>query len=137
MQNKRQPHPSDFIVDVEGIGTFRFAKRNMRVECEINVEYSRYTQGIDNPSTYLDLVATWMSSLKVLIVSGPDEFMDVDSMDPLDEDTYEKLGKVYAKLREKEQSFRRKPTPAVSGHGARDGEVGRVLVSPEVQPAAD
>lgn len=137
MQKQRQPQPTDFHVDVEGIGTFRFAKRNMRAELDINVEYSRYTQGIETPTAYLDLVATWMSALKVLLVNGPAEFMDLDALDPLDDETYEKLGKVYAALRAKEQSFRRKPAPAVADGGPGDGEVGRVLVSPQVQPAAD
>lgn len=101
----RTPAPTDFHVDVDGVGHFTFAKRTMRDEMRIAAEYSRLTEGVETPTTYLELVAGWLSTLAVLTVQAPDGW-DLDSMDPLDEDTYARLMRVHAALREKEASFR-------------------------------
>lgn len=127
---------TDFYVPVEGVGQFRFGKRMMRDEMRINVEYSRLTEGIETPTSYLDLVATWMSTLKVLTVEAPAGW-DVDEMDPLDDDTYAKLMKVFTALREKEGSFRRSANKAVAQAGAANSEVAGVLVPPQVPAGAD
>lgn len=99
------PKASDFPLDVEGVGHFIFATRDMRTEMRIAAEYSRLTEGVDTPTTFLAQMATWMSVLKVLTVEGPAGW-NVDALDPLDQDTYDKIIKVYAALRAKEQSFR-------------------------------
>lgn len=106
----RTPAPSDFQLDVEGVGHFVFGRRTLRDEARIAAEYSRLTEGVATPTEDLVLLASWMSTLAVL-TSGAPEGWDVDGLDPLDPDTYTRLGKVYAALREKEGSFRRKPTP--------------------------
>ena len=131
----RTPAPTDFHVEVDTVGVFRFARRTMRDEMRIQTEYSRLTEGVATPTEYLALVADWMATLSVLIVSAPDGW-DMEQMDPLDEDTYAKLMRVYNALRAKEGSFRRKPAQGNPGGGAGPGQVADVLVPAQVQPPA-
>lgn len=112
----REPQKTDFIVEVEGLGNFTFARRTMRDEIKIQREFARYIDGVE-PTTWLAQVGGWLSDLRILLVSAPEDWMmDIDGnpitdlmdVDPLDEDTYAKLANVHAALREKEGSFRRK-----------------------------
>jgi hypothetical protein len=132
----RQPAATDFFVDVPNVGTFSFARRTLRDELKIAAEYSRLTEGVETPTEWLEYVATWISALKVLTVTAPDGW-DIDTMDPLDQDTYGKLGAVHTLLREKEQSFRSGSSKAGQAAGKADRDVDRVLVSPQVQSGAD
>lgn len=100
----RKPQSTDFRVPVEGVGEFVFAKRAMRDEIDIQVEYARMLQGVE-PTNWLQAVCGWLSDLRVLIVRAPDSF-DLDELDPLDPETYAKLGRVHGGLKEKENSFR-------------------------------
>lgn len=109
--------PTTYTITVDGVGTFTFAKRSMRSNLAIAAEYSRLTEGVENPVPFLDTVATWMSTLKVLTVAAPDGWV-LDDMDPEDEDTYTKLGRVYGALRNKEGSFRRPADPLGQAAGA-------------------
>lgn len=131
----RRTHPTDFTVPVDGIGTFTFARRKMADELKIQVEYARMIDGVE-PTQWLSLVAGWMSALMVLTVKAPDGW-DLDELDPLDDESYANLKRVYDELMQKEQSFR--PGHGKAGQGQRPGagEDGAVLVSQEVQPTAD
>ena len=110
----RTAQKSDFPIDVEGVGTFVFGRRTMADEIKMHVEYSRLTEAVP-PTPWLDQVATWLSTLKVLTVRAPDGF-DIEALDPLEEDTYIKMMRVHAALVEKERSFRLKP-----GEGSKAG----------------
>ena len=110
----RKPQPTDFPVDVPDVGRFTFAKRRMDDEFAIQVAYARRIDGIQFPTDWLELVGTWLATLSVLTVRGP-EGWNLEEMDPLDPDTYAKLKKVYDSLREKEQSFRPKPVGGSEG----------------------
>lgn len=107
---------SDFFVDVEDVGPFRFGKRTMRDEIKIQVEYARMIDGVE-ATQWLSLVAGWIAALKVLVVKAPDGW-DIDSMDPLEDETYAKLGRVHSALINKERSFR-------SGKGQTDKAAGQ------------
>lgn len=131
----RQPSATDFTITVEGVGAFTFAKRTMRDELRIAAEFSRICEGVETPNEFLQTVGSWISTLRVLTVAAPDGW-DLDAMDPLDADTYAQLFQVHRALREKEGSFRRKGK-ASQGSGPEVGQEPAVLVSPEVQPAAD
>lgn len=119
---------TDFNVDVEGIGTFRFGRRRMRDEIKIQVEYARLIDGA-KPTDWLSMVAGWIATLKVMTVQAP-EGWDIDSMDPLDDASYANLMKVNAALSAKEASFRRKPGAAGEGGGQGEVQDGGVLVPP-------
>lgn len=132
---KRQPQASDFYETVEGIGRFRFAKRTMKLEMEIQREYASLAGGVD-PTAWLITLAEYLSTLRVLTVDGP-EGWDMDNMDPLDEDTYTKISKVFNALREREERFRGNTGKGREGQGAENGEHGGPLVSPDIQAAAE
>lgn len=131
----RRPHNTDFAVPVEGIGTFTFAHRRMADEIKIQAEYARMIDGTE-PTQWLSLVAGWISALTVLTVHAPAGW-DIEEMDPLDDETYAKLKRVYDALVEKEQSFRGNNGKARQGERTGAGAVDGVLVPQEVQPSAD
>jgi hypothetical protein len=130
------PGTQEFDVHVEGVGAFTFARRNMRRELAIAAEFSRLTEGVDKPSAFLDTVAGWISTLKVLTLHGPDGW-DLDELDPLDDENYACMLKVHAALREKEGSFRRGSGAAVQAKRSGNGDDDSLLVPPTVQPGAN
>jgi hypothetical protein len=112
----RAPSLTDYNVPVEGVGSFVFARRKMADEIAIQVEFARMIQGVE-PTAWLTAVCGWLSALKVLTVRAP-EGWDLDELDPLDDDVYARLSKVYTELVDKERSFRRGRTLDSSGPGA-------------------
>lgn len=112
----RKPHPTDFQVPIEGIGTFTFARRAMREEIDIQREFARILNGVE-PTAWLATVGGWLSTLRVLTVAAPDGW-DIEAMDPTDNETYEKLGRVHDALLAQERSFRRGPGVASQASGA-------------------
>ncbi len=125
-----------YTVDVEGIGVFHFARRTMRHEFRVQAEYSRLTEGVETPTANLEIMAAVFAQLRVLTVLAP-EGWDLDTVDPLDPEEYERLVRVHAAMRAKEGSFRR-PSQA-NGQAAGPGNVGKpgVSVPPAVPAAAD
>lgn len=117
---------TDFHLDVEGIGTFTFGKRSFRDEFKIQASYARLIQGTV-PTDWLAAVSGWVSVIEVLCVTAPDGWSLWD-LDPLDDDSYEKLSRVHAALAEKERSFRRNRGSKNAGNGAGAVEDGGVLV---------
>ena len=110
---------TDYIVPVEGIGNFTFGRRKMADEIAIQREYADIIGGV--PATaWLATVGTWLSAFKVLTVRAPAGW-DIDEMDPLDDETFEKLKRVYDALCEKELSFRRKPGTISEGSSPVQG----------------
>lgn len=116
----RIPQPTDYTVNVDGVGSFTFGRRTMRDEISIQVEFARLIDGVE-PTAWLQVVGGWMSSLKVLTVRAP-EGWNVDELDPLDDATYAKLKRVHDALTAKEGSFRRKPEQSGEGSGAGKGQ---------------
>lgn len=112
----RAPAATDFFVDVEGVGRFVFAKRTMRDELRIAAEYSRLTEGVETPTEFLSTIAGWISTLKALEVEAPHGW-DIDDMDPFEDESHQKIFKVYAELRVKEGSFRKAKNPGSEGNG--------------------
>lgn len=133
----RTPGANDFSVDVEGIGSFVFARRQQRDIYRIRGEYNKMTGGnYDEDGNYADLSALAFVTLSLLMVDAPSGFSI--SADPLVDDQWEeKLIKVFTALREKELSFR--PGSAQAGQGGGEGTAQqlRAGVPSTVQPAAD
>lgn len=100
----RTPQDTDFTIPVEGVGTFTFGKRTMRDEIAIQVEYARLIDGVE-PTAWLQVVCGWLSVLSILTVRAPAGW-DLDEIDPLDDETYARLKRVYDALVDKERSFR-------------------------------
>lgn len=100
----RIPQATDFSIPVEGVGKFVFAKRKMADEIAIQREYASMLQGVE-PTPQLDNLASWIAVLGTLTVRAPEDW-DIDEMDPLDPETFNKLRKVYLALVDAERSFR-------------------------------
>lgn len=130
----RLAQPTDFFEDVEGIGRFRFAHRKMNDEIQIQRLFAEYTGGVE-PTAWLLTLGEYLSTLRVLTVSAP-EGWDLDNLDPLDEETYARLGRVFVALREREETFRGRSKPQSEGRGTADAEHSGSLVSPDVQATA-
>lgn len=107
----RKAQETDFTVDVEDVGTFTFGRRTMADEIRVQVEYARIIEGVE-PTNWLQIVGGWLSALRVLTVRAPAGW-DVDALDPLDDETYAKLGKVHGALTTQEATFRSGKKPAV------------------------
>lgn len=137
---------TDFTIKVPGIGTFVFAKRNLRLEIAANVAYSRLTENVDVD----DITGTYcraIADLNTLMVDGPEGWSEeeIDEMDSFDPETYNKLVKVWRALLEKEETFRPAKPAGSQESGGADGEGTldpnggdvRAVVSPDVQPPPD
>jgi len=114
----RDKSASDYEITIDGIGTFMFARRNMRDQFRIQAEYARLTEGVSPIPVDLDIAAQAVSCLNVLTVSAP-ETWDISAMDPLEEESYAKILQVYGAVRAREESFRRgdKKDGAPAGQG--------------------
>lgn len=132
----RNPSRNDYEVPVEGIGNFTFARRAIGDELKIQAEYARINDGVSQPTPWLYSLATWFSALRVLMVKAPDGW-SLEELDPLEDESYAKIKQVYEAMREKEDSFRRKPGAGSKAPGQGDGKDGGVLVPEEVQPPAE
>lgn len=128
----RRAKINDFNVDVDGIGTFIFAKRTMADEINIQVAYARIIQGAE-PTEWLSRVGGWISTLNILTVKAPNGW-DIDDMDPLDDDVYENIMLVYLALRAQENSFRTRSGKGSKESGEKQSQDNRLLV-PEAVPA--
>ena len=111
----RIPKETDFNLTIPDVGPFTFARRTMRDEIQIQVEYARIIDGAE-PTAWLSAVGGWISTLKVLTVRAPQGW-DLDELDPLDPSTYARMNAVHGGLSEKERSFRSKPGSAGAGTG--------------------
>lgn len=131
----RTPKQTDFYVDVEGVGRFRFARRTLMLEAEVQREYAMIAGGVD-PTAWLMTLGEYISTLRVLIVEGPEDW-DMDNMDGLDDDTYEKISKVFHALREREETFRRRHGAKGKAPGEGNGEHDQPVVSQDVPPTSE
>lgn len=135
-QKRREPSVKDFTVQVKGVGNFVFARRSLADEISIQVEYSRITQGVPSPTLALFTLALAMATIRVLMVECPDGW-DMDALDPLDDDEFEQIERVFTALRAKEDTFRKRPRAGSQEVGAGNGQDNGVLGQEEVQPPAE
>lgn len=115
----RAAKESDFPIDVDGIGRFKFARRTQKDRYLIRTYYGQLTN--DNwqeDGTVGDMEAFMHTTIHVLVVEQPEGF-SIDNLDPLlDDDIQKKLEKIYMALRQKELSFRPSTSPGVTTEGA-------------------
>lgn len=112
----RPSKTTDFRVSVESVGDFVFAKRTMHDEIKVQVEFARMIDGVE-PTQWLQVVCGALADLRTLTVSAPAGW-DLETLDPLDSDSYANLVRVHEALVAKERSFRLPAKSAVEGSGA-------------------
>jgi len=106
----------------------------MRDDFKIGAEFSRITEGIANPSPWFATIADAVAAIKVLAEAAPDGW-DIEKMDPLAPDSYQRIMDVFNALRDKETFFREGAGKGSEAPGARDGRDGGAVVPKDVPPA--
>jgi hypothetical protein len=136
----RSASPNDFTVEVQGVGDFTFGRRTNRDRFKIAADYHRLTEGLEVGDSEFGLTAEAFATVKCLLVEGPADLsamLDLDAAAAMGPDDDAKLLRVYFALRQKELSFRPGAGEGGKAPGAVNGGQPGVLVSPEVQPAAE
>jgi hypothetical protein len=134
----RAANVSDFHVDVADVGRFCFARRTVGDVYKIRGRYNQITGGFyDDEGRMADLSALGYVTIQTLLVEAPEGF-DLESIDPLLDDDYDqKVLSIFAALREKELSFRPKPTARGKAAGPGDGADLRAVVPADVPAGTD
>lgn len=129
------PSTTDYDVPLDGVGTFRIARRTMGDHLKINVEYSKITEGV-TPAQSFDVLATCIAVIRVLVVRAPDGW-NVDELDPLEPTAFRNILDLHSLISEKEGSFRQKPAQGSQAAGQGPVRDPGVVVPAEVQPAGN
>ena len=132
----RQAKDTDLFVELEGVGKFRFARRTFGDRIKIRSEMARLGGGSLSDDQDAMAEVTVVAVFKVLLVSAPSGWEDLESLDLVgNPDAEGQAWQLFAKLQEAEDRFRqgRNGTGQKGGEGTSQGDT--VLVSPTVQPA--
>jgi len=104
----RAPADTDFFVEVEGLGTFRFGRRTYGDRLKIRSEFLRLTRELaelDDPD--LATQAAIVAAHKVLCVDAPAGWEDLETIDLIDRpDAEDGIYELYFALKAKEDHFR-------------------------------
>lgn len=126
----RKPRDTDFFLELDGIGQFRFGRRTYGDRCHIRAKYLELTHGVTNDdqlSTYASMIAAY----SILCVECPKGWEDIENTSIRDfEDN--KLFDLFAAWGPKEDSFRKGGETEGKSSGGVDG----VLVPEEVSVTA-
>ena len=142
----RTAHESDFYVDVEGIGRFRFGRRSYGDRLKIRAEFARLTKSYveydEKGDEILDVdvagMASVISAYKTLMVECPAGWEDMEAVDILAVPDVEiQSFRIYAALKAKEDSFRPQAKPAREAVGEGNAPDHGVLVPAVLPPVAE
>lgn len=138
---KNKAKESDFFIEIDGVGRFRFSRKTYGAQIKIDAEISRILgPNMDLSDSTMGLHAMLMGHYKALMVECPPGWENLEELN-LDEDPTldQKILEVYFELRRKLDSFRKSTgnNPAGQGAGAGDAQHDRVLGASQVQPAAN
>lgn len=116
----RTAKESDFPIEIDGIGRFKFARRTQKDRYLIRTYYGQLTNDHwQEDGSVGDMEAFMHATIHVLVVEQPDGF-SIDELDPiLDDDIQKKIENVFMALRQKELSFRPPTSSGVTAEGAR------------------
>jgi hypothetical protein len=98
---------TDFQVEVTGIGKFTFGRRTLGDAVRIRAEYRRLN-GDNESDAELQSVCHCIATVKVLCVSAPAGYEDIEDLDLIDNpEGFSQLFAIHDALKEKEDSFRK------------------------------
>lgn len=132
----RSAKDTDFLVDLEGVGKFRFARRTFGDRIKIRGEIARMSRDFGDD---LDSVAevTVVAIYKTLIVSCPKGWEDIEAIDLVEHpEAEEQAWQLFIKLQDAEARFREERDKSRKEDRKSDSALDSVLVSPAVSPAA-
>lgn len=128
----RTANQSDFFIELDGVGTFRFGRRTYGDRMKIRAEYLRRVKELGDDDADLSGMAQVAAEYAVLCVECPKGWESLDKLDLLEHpDAEDQIFDLYLKLKEKEGSFRRSGAADTSseGSGAGNQQDAGVLVS--------
>lgn len=124
------------VVEVPGIGTFRFRARTYALDLRIAAEVHRMLGGTADLPELLVSMATQVAYISVLALEYPPGF-DVNIDDPLSDGAYEKIGEVFRALSAAEDTFHGRVPAGHAGGSAAAGEVEGDVVPGSVQSGTE
>jgi hypothetical protein len=133
----RKPKDTDFLVELEGVGKFRFARRTFGDRIKIRGEIARMSRDFGDD---LDAVAevTVVAVYKTLMVACPPGWEDIEAIDLVDRpEAEDQAWQLFLKLQDAEARFRQERDEKREGGRQGDGALDPVLVSPAVSPATE
>lgn len=132
----RPAKDTDFLVDLEGVGKFRFARRTFGDRIKIRGEIARMSRDFGDD---LDSVAevSVVAIYKTLIVSCPKGWEDIEAIDLVEHpEAEEQAWQLFIKLNDAEDRFREERNKSHKKDGQKNSALDSVLVSTAVSPAA-
>jgi hypothetical protein len=97
--------PTTFPVTVDGVGSFVCRRRTMRTAIAITAEYSRLTEGMEQVPVAFAGICNFIAYLKVMVLTGPSDW-DPYLTDPDSQTDMDRMGEVYAAVKDAEGRFR-------------------------------
>lgn len=129
----RKESPNDFVVQLPGVGDFRFARPTIGDQMQIDREFDILTNG-GTSNVRLSVMASMSAIHKTTCVGCPPGWENIEVLDVTQDENVSALLIAY---REKEDSFRQVGKKNGKTSGAGTVEEAAVLVPPEVQPSAN
>ncbi len=117
----RAKKDTDFIVSIEGIGKFRFARPTLLDHAMITARYFELSGGQGDKSNYLASIADAMAHIGTLCVSAPDKWENIENVPFDNDDVITELLMIYRALKDQLNSFR--SSAATDSQEARVGDV--------------
>lgn len=102
----RQPSDNDFTITLPETGDFVFAHRTMGDMIKIRIEYMKLVGPLGETDSELVYFGGFVAAYTVLMVSCPEGWEDILSMNLNEPQAFEKVMVLAQMLREKESSFR-------------------------------
>ncbi len=133
----RAAKDTDFLIDLEGVGKFRFARRTFGDRIKIRGEIARMSRDFGDD---LDAVAevTVVAVYKTLVVACPKGWEDIEAIDLVDRpEAEDQAWQLFLKLQDAESRFRQDRDEAREKNGQGDVAVDPVLVPSTVSPPAE
>jgi hypothetical protein len=130
----RKANPNDFVVEVDGVGQFRFGRRTFLDHTVIRADYVRLTGG-DDADAELASYAALIAVVRHLCVSAPEGWDDLEHKLMTDQET-DQAFELLRKVREQEDLFRQGAIEGSEAPGPGDGRNVSVLVPSEIQSPA-
>ena len=131
----RSPSDTDYFFDLPQVGRFVYGRRTFGDRLKIRAEYTRITKGFGESDFELSVMGTVVAQHIVLCVKAPAGWEDLEAMDAsIDPDKIDAhLLALFDLVKEKEDSFRKKPDAGSEGKGTGNGANDGALVPAKVQ----
>ena len=116
----REQKDTDFVIPIEGVGDFCYARRTLGDNLKIRSEFVKLLNGVDpEQDNELTGFATIFATHKVLCVSAPDGWDDLSSVsEDAHADAVGVVLSLWDKIKEKQDSFRNRSNGEGKAAGA-------------------